>query len=272
VTAAHLAAVRAGKLGIKKWDYSCIIKSKITMELYLPTRKQEFFSGARDTIPLLLGASPFGLIYGALAVASGLSIEASLAMPALVFAGSSQFVAVGLVAAKAPVLIIILTTLIVNLRHMLYSASLLPYLKGLPHKWLIPLAFWLTDETYAVTIQRFQKGDSSPFKHWFQLGSSLAMYLNWQLWCFLGILLGNRIPDASSWGLDVAMPVTFIAITIPFVKNIPIAVAVLAAGTCSLLSIGLPYKLGIIVSAFVGIFAGMIAEISRARLGGTAKP
>ena len=93
----------------------------------LYSRKQEFLTGVRDTFPLLLGAFPFGLIYGVLALTSGLSLAASMAMSALVFAGSAQFVAVGLVSAQAPLLIIILTTFIVNLRHMLYSATLLPH-------------------------------------------------------------------------------------------------------------------------------------------------
>ena len=226
----------------------------------MPTRKQEFFAGARNTFPLLLGAFPFGLIYGALAVASGLSKGAAMAMSAIVFAGSAQFVALGLVAAGAPLLIIFLTTFIVNLRHMLYSATLLPYLKNLPQRWRIPLAFWLTDETFAVTIHRVREGDASPFRHWFQLGSSLAMYLNWQLWCLVGLILGDRIPDASSWGLDVAMPIAFIGMTIPFVKNMPMVVCVLTAGASALLTVGLPYKLGIVLSALVGILAGLVTE------------
>ena len=230
----------------------------------MSTRKHEFITGARDTFPLLLGAFPFGLIYGALAATSGLSPAAGMAMAAMVFAGASQFIAVGLVAAGVPVMIIILTTFIVNLRHMLYSATLLPYLKSLPQKWRIPLAFWLTDETFAVTIRRFQREDASDYKHWYQLGSSIAMYLNWQFWCGLGLVLGDRIPDASSWGLDVAMPVTFIGMIIPFVKNVPMVICVFAAGASSLMTLGLPYKLGIIVSAFVGIFSGMItARIAR---------
>jgi 4-azaleucine resistance transporter AzlC len=223
-------------------------------------KKREFLSGARDTFPLLLGALPFGLIYGAVAATSGLSTPAVLAMSALVFAGASQFIAVGLVAAQTPVAIIVLTTFIVNLRHMLYSATLLPYLKNLPQKWRIPLAFWLTDETFAVTVHRFQKDDPSAFKHWYQLGSSIAMYLNWQFWCFLGLVLGNRIPDAQGWGLDVAMAVTFIGMIIPFVKTIPVAVCVLTAGAASLLTLALPYKLGIVVSAFAGIASGLMAQ------------
>ncbi|AOY59451.1 MULTISPECIES: AzlC family ABC transporter permease [Desulfococcus] len=224
----------------------------------MSTRKHEFISGARDSFPLLLGAFPFGLIYGALATTSGLSPAAGMIMALLVFAGSAQFIAVGLVAARVPVTIIILTTCIVNLRHMLYSATLLPHLKHLPQRWRIPLAFWLTDETFAVTVRRFQREDESRFKHWYQLGSSIAMYVNWQFWCGLGLVLGDRIPDAAGWGLDVAMPVTFIGMIIPFVKNVPMAVCVLSAGAASLLTLSLPYKLGIIVSAFTGIFSGLI--------------
>ena len=230
------------------------------MEPSYPTRKQEFLAGARNTFPLLLGAFPFGLIYGALAVASGLSTGAAMAMSVFVFAGSAQFVAVGLVAVQAPLLIIFFTTFIVNLRHMLYSATLLPQLKDLPQRWRIPLAFWLTDETFAVTVHRYRQDGDAPFKHWFQLGSSIAMYLNWQFWCLAGVILGDRIPDASSWGLDVAMPIAFIGMTIPFVKSIPMAVCVLAAGTSALLTAGMPYGLGIVISAFVGILAGLVTE------------
>jgi 4-azaleucine resistance transporter AzlC len=234
----------------------------------LSDRKEEFIAGVRDSLPLLLGAFPFGLIYGALAVTSGLSMPAAMAMAALVFAGSAQFIAVGMVAAQSPAAIIVMTTLIVNLRHILYSATLLPYLQKLSQTWRIVLAFFLTDETFAVTIRRFQKDDPSAFKHWYQLGSSVAMYLNWQLWCFLGIMLGDRIPGAPDWGLDVAMPVTFIGMLIPFVTSLPMAVCVLTAGGLSLLSLDLPYKLGILASAMGGIAAGMAAERSRMKTKG----
>ncbi len=231
----------------------------------MSARNQEFLAGARDTLPLLLGAFPFGMIYGALAVTSGLSPAATGAMSALVFAGSSQFIAVGLVAAHTPVAIIVLTTFIVNLRHMLYSATLLPHLKHLPQRWRVPLAFWLTDETFAVAVRRFTREDPTGCAHWYQLGSSIAMYLNWQLWTILGMIVGDRIPDASSWGLDVAMPVTFIWMLIPFVKTVPMAVCVLTSGAIALLALGLPYKLGILVAAVAGIAAGIAAEHARTK-------
>jgi 4-azaleucine resistance transporter AzlC len=235
-------------------------------------RKQEFIRGVRDTLPLLLGAFPFGLIYGAVAATAGLSTPAAMAMSAFVFAGSSQFIAVGLVAAQTPVVIIVLTTLIVNLRHMLYSATLVPYLKHLPQTWRIALAFWLTDETFAVTVHRFQQGEVSAQKHWYQLGSSIAMYVNWQFWCLSGLMLGKRIPDASDWGLDVAMPITFIGMIIPFVKTLPVAVCLLTAGTASLLTLTLPYKLGIVVSAFAGITAGLASERTMKKAKGAPAP
>jgi predicted branched-subunit amino acid permease len=92
------------------------------------------------------------------------------------------------------------------------------------------------------------------------------MYLNWQLWCLVGLLMGSRIPDASGWGLDVAMPITFIGMILPFVKSAPMAVCVLTAGAAALATVGFPYKLGILIAAFAGIGAGMAAEkFSRAR-------
>jgi 4-azaleucine resistance transporter AzlC len=237
-----------------------------------PTHRQEFLTGIRNTFPLLLGAFPFGLIYGALAVPAGLSVPAAMAMSAFVFAGSAQFIAVGLIAAQVPVAIIILTTFVVNLRHLLYSASLLPYLKNLPQRWRIPLAFWLTDETYAITMHHFQENPASRNKHWFQLGSSIAMYLNWQFWTFVGVMLGERIPDASSWGLDVAMPTTFIGMIIPFVKSSSMLVSVLTAGAASLLTYNMPYKLGIFLSAFIGILAGLTTEMINRRKRLEVKP
>ncbi len=126
------------------------------------TRRSEFWDGVRATFPLVVGAIPFGIIFGALAVNSGLSVGATAAMSAFVFAGSAQFVATGLVAGGAGILVIILTTFVVNLRHSLYSATLAPHVKHLPQRWLVPLGFWLTDETFLVVAERFRRTDQSP--------------------------------------------------------------------------------------------------------------
>ncbi len=187
-------------------------------------------------------------------------MPAVMAMSLFVFAGSAQFIAVGLFGLSAPLIIILLVTFVVNLRHMLYSLSLVPYLQHLPQKWRAPLAFWLTDETYAVTIFHYRQSETNDGKHWFQLGSSISMYVNWQIWSFLGMVLGERLPNAQSWGLDVAMPIAFIGMIIPFVNTPPMFYCVFTAGTAAIVTNGLPYRLGIIISTICGIAAGIIAS------------
>lgn len=226
------------------------------------TRKQEFLDGCKAIIPLVLGAIPFGIIYGALAITAGISPLATLAMSLFVFAGSSQFIATGLFGAGASVGLIVLTTFIVNLRHMLYAASLAPYMRGVSHRWLIPLGHWLTDEAYAVVIKRYtsEENADSPYKHWFYLGAAVLMYANWQLCTVIGIVAGSTFENASEWGLDFAMVVTFIGIVVPLVVNRPMVGAVLASGSASLLFNSLPHQLGLMVSAVVGIAVGYVLE------------
>lgn len=222
--------------------------------------RAEFWAGGRDTIPLIVGAIPFGLIFGALASASGLSFAAGMGMSTFVFAGSAQFIAVGLVAAGTGWPLIVLTTFVVNLRHALYSATLAPHVVHLPQRWQIPLAFGLTDETFAVAVKRYNEGDDSPHKRWYYLGSMVFMYSNWQLCTFLGLTVGQLIPNAAAWGLDFAMPVTFIGMVIPYLTTRPMVVATAVAGATALLTYPLPHNLGLIVASLAGIAAGAVSE------------
>ncbi|MEM6437859.1 MAG: AzlC family ABC transporter permease [Cyanobacteria bacterium P01_D01_bin.115] len=221
---------------------------------------REFWAGVRQTVPLIVGAIPFGIIFGTLAQTSGLSMGGAAAMSACVFAGSSQFIALGLLATGSPIGIIVLTTWVVNLRHLLYAVGLVPYLQALGQGWKAALAFWLTDETFMVAIQRYQQPDPSPYKHWFQLGSALAMYINWQLCTWLGLTLGQTLPNAANWGLDFAMVATFIGMTIPYLKTRPMVATVVVAGITALLARSLPHQLGIMVAAIAGILVGVLVE------------
>jgi 4-azaleucine resistance transporter AzlC len=224
------------------------------------SRKTEFWNGIKATFPLVVGAIPFGIIFGALAVTSGLSPVATVAMSAFVFAGSSQFIAAGLVASSTGVGLIILTTFVVNLRHALYSATLGAHTKHLPQRWLLPLGFWLTDETFAVTAHRYFTPDASPFKHWFYLGSGVFMYLNWQIMTWIGLIAGQNIENPGRWGLDIAMSITFIGILVPQIKTKATIAAVVIAGLTAVAAYSLPNKLGLIVAALAGMIAGVVAE------------
>jgi 4-azaleucine resistance transporter AzlC len=228
----------------------------------ISSRKSEFWNGVKATFPLVVGAIPFGIIFGALAITSGLSPWGTMGMSMFVFAGSAQFIAAGLIASGAGAATIVLTTLIVNLRHVLYATTLAPYMKRLPHRWLLPLGFWLTDESFVVTARRYMEPDGSPYKHWFFFGSAVFMYSNWQLCTFIGLTAGQAIPNPESWGLDYAMVVTFLGMLVPMVVDRPVLIAVLAAGTTAIITNNLPNQAGLFIATLAGITAGVVAERS----------
>src|SRR6185436_5197994 len=221
-------------------------------------QSKQFWAGVRAEIPLLIGGFPFGMIYGALAINAGLSTSAAQWMSSLVFAGSAQFITTQLVRESAPGFVIVLTIAVVNLRHMLYSASLAPYLSSLSTRWKILLSYLLTDEAYAPTILHYEKEGVQPFTHWFLLGAGFALWFIWQVSTALGIFLGAAIPD--SWSLDFALPLTFIAMVVPVLKNRPMIAAALSAGVVALVAYPLPYRLGLILAALVGIVVGTLLE------------
>lgn len=221
-------------------------------------QSKNFWAGVRAEFPLLVGVFPFGLIYGALALTTGLSTAAAQMMSSIVFAGSSQFIAAQLFHESAPGFVIVMTIAVVNLRHMLYSASLAPYLASLPMRWKALLSYFLTDEAYAPSVIHYEREGVTRYSHWFFLGAGFALWFIWQVSTALGIFLGSAIPE--SWSLDFALPLTFIAMVVPVLKNRPAIAASLSAGVVALLAYPLPYRLGLILAALVGIGVGTFLE------------
>ncbi len=225
---------------------------------FMSNARAVFLAGVRAELPILLGVLPFGLIYGITALAAGIPPLAAQGMSAVVFAGSAQFVIAQLVGADAPALVILATTLVVNLRHVLYSASVAPFLRHLPLRWKGVLAYLLTDEAYVVTILHYQRHPDAPHRGWFLLGAGLALWTTWQLSTALGVFLGAAIPAA--WPLDFALPLTFIALVVPAIRDRASVAAAVAAGLTVLLADGLPYKLALIAAALVGMLVGLLVE------------
>lgn len=225
----------------------------------MPSRLPIALAGARDTLPLAIGTTPFAIIFGTLAVAAGFPPLAALAMSAIVFAGSAQFISVSLIGGGAPLGLIWLTTFVVNLRHALYSATLQPVARDWPLPWRTLTAFWLTDEIFAVVERRLQtagEADALPY----YLGSAIFFYLNWLTWTAVGALVGSRLPGLAGLGLDFAMIATFAAMIAPQLRTpTPVAVA-LAAGSTAWLAHGLPYKLGLMLAALVGVAVGVALD------------
>ena len=228
----------------------------------MPTPRTEFFSGIRDELPILVGVIPFGMIYGVLALSSGIPTVPAQAMSSIVFAGSAQFITTQLVGHGTPALVIVLTAAIVNLRHALYSASVAPYLQKLQPAWKWLLAYLLTDEAYAVSIGHYQNpnsalpdADAAGNKHWYFFGAGLALWSTWQLSTAAGIFIGAQVP--ASWSLDFTLALTFIALVVPNLRDRPSLAAALAAGITAVLTYGLPFKLGLVLAALVGILVGV---------------
>ena len=221
-------------------------------------RLREFWGGVRGELPLIVGVFPFGMIYGVVAVSAGIPASAAQAMSAIVFAGSAQFATAQLVAGGVPTLVLVMTIFILNLRHALYSASIAPYTKHLSGWWKAGLSYLLTDEAYAVTIGNYEREGENTYKHWFFLGAGLTLWIFWQLSTAAGILLGTVIP--AEWSLDFAAALTFIAMTLPLLRDRAAVAAALAAGVVAILAFPLPYKLGLVAAAFAGIAAGLLVE------------
>jgi 4-azaleucine resistance transporter AzlC len=222
------------------------------------TRKQEFWNGIRDEAPILLGVIPFGLLFGTLAIGAHLSALAAQAMSAIIFAGSAQFIAAQLVGTGTSGLVILMVVFVVNLRHALYSASVAPHVKNLKIGWKFLLAYLLTDEAYAVTITHYNREGDSPLGHWYFLGAGLTLWSAWQASTAIGIFIGAKIP--AGWPLDFVLPLTFIALVVPALKDRAGVAAALVAGLVGLLAFGLPYKTGLLLAALIGILTGLLVE------------
>ena len=221
-------------------------------------RRQEFWSGVRAELPLQLGVAPFGLVFGVLGMASGLSPLQTILLSSILFGGASQVVFVQLLGGGAPVPVVGASVSVINLRHVLYSASIAPYLRSLPLRWRIPLAYLLTDEAYAVTIDRLRNGTASPYQHYHLLGTGMTLWICWQITTVTGVIFGTTIPD--SWSLGFAIPLTFIALVAPAIRRRADLAACLTAGSLAIIGQPLPWKSWIILAGVGGILAGWLVH------------
>jgi 4-azaleucine resistance transporter AzlC len=215
----------------------------------------------RAEAPILLGVAPFGVIFGALAVTLQLPALAAQSMSSVIFAGSAQFIAAQMLGAGAPGLLVVLVVLVVNLRHALYSASVAPHLRHLGPGWKAVLAYLLTDEAYAVTITHYNEPGPAANRHWFFLGAGLTLWTTWQLSTLAGILVGAQLPQ--DWPLGFVLPLTFIALVVPSIRDRAGLTAGIVGGLAGLAFIALPYRTGILAGALLGIAAGMVVDSRR---------
>ncbi len=215
-----------------------------------------FMQGTLAMVPLSIAVIPWGLLAGSFAIEAGLTVWESQALSAILFAGSAQLVATGMLKAGASLATMLLATFFITSRHLLYSVSMRSKVSPLPLKWRLALGFLLTDELFAICGQQSDK----QFIRWYALGAGLSFYLCWNLATLVGIVAGSYIPAMNELGLEFAVAATFIAIVIPNVKNAPILIAVLVSLTMSVLCSYLNIESGLMIASIGGMLAGYVAE------------
>ncbi|KHD26319.1 branched-chain amino acid ABC transporter permease [Vibrio caribbeanicus] len=215
-----------------------------------------FMQGTLAMVPLSIAVIPWGLLAGSFAIEAGLTVWESQALSAILFAGSAQLVATGMLKAGASLATMLLATFFITSRHLLYSVSMRSKVSPLPLKWRLALGFLLTDELFAICGQQSDK----QFNRWYALGAGLSFYLCWNLATLVGIVAGSYIPAMNELGLEFAVAATFIAIVIPNVKNAPILIAVLVSLTLSVLCSYLNIESGLMIASIGGMLAGYASE------------
>jgi branched chain amino acid efflux pump len=196
--------------------------------------RREWWAGALATLPFWPGTALFGLVYAVTARAAGLSGPEIIGMSLLVHAGAAQFAAVNLIAGGAGALSVIVGTAITNARSLLIGASVAPHVAARPLWWRLLYAFHLTDESFAVVTARFLRGETTPG---YALGANLAMVLPWLGSAIVGVIVGATIPSPSRWGIDLVIPLTFLGLLVPLLKDRRAVGVALCGGILALLGV-----------------------------------
>jgi predicted branched-subunit amino acid permease len=223
----------------------------------------DFREGFVEMLPACVGLVPFGVVCGVGAAAAGADWLGSLGMSLIIFSGAAQIVASQLMAANAPLAVIVLTAAVLGLRLLMYSAAIAPYFKPLPPRWQRVLAFLLSDQVFASSLRRFARDDDRAAAGRHFLGCGVALWVTWQVACMAGFFAGNLIP--SAWSLEFAVPLCFLALLAPLFRDSPSLLAALTAGIAVLALAHLPMKLNLFVAGLLGILVGTLADFARER-------
>ena len=223
-----------------------------------PSAADEFWQGVRDELPLMFGVIPFGLVFGVIGIESGLTSLQTILLSSILFGGASQVVFAQLWAGGVPALILGTSVCVINIRHVLYSASVASYLQHLSLGWRLLLGYLLTDEAYAVSIRRFTGGCSGKFQHFHLLGSGSLLWASWQTSTIAVGVVGETIPGSGS--LTFAIPLTFIAIIAPIMRTRAEIAAAVSAGSLAIVGQPLPWNSWLVIAALGGIAAGWLVN------------
>ncbi|GBE24044.1 inner membrane protein YgaZ [bacterium BMS3Bbin02] len=214
---------------------------------------------AKDTIPLLVGALPFGVLMGLTIVeAEPVNDFVGWLSSALIFAGAAQIAMTSLLGAGGSVLLVIAVGLVINARHMMYSAALTPRFRTQPRWFRVLAPYWLIDQVFALIDTQVDDTMSDRDFRVYWLTIALTFYGMWHAFVTAGMFLGPIIPE--SWPVEFGVPAMFIGIVVPALKTRPAAVAAVVGAFVGAAASTLPLGLGLLVGGLVGIVAGTVAD------------
>ncbi len=220
-----------------------------------------YWRGVRQSLPFLLVIIPFGLLFGVAGTEAGFNLAEVMGFSILVIGGASQFTAVQLMTDNAPVIMVLLTSLAVNLRLAMYSAALSPHLGAAPVWQKALVSYFMVDQSYAMAAQDYE---ARPHQ---TLGEKLAYYAGactpvcpqWYFSTWAGAVLGKAIPPA--FALDFAVPITFLAMLAPMLRTpAHVAAALVSVGVALALAF-LPSGLGLLIAAACAMMTGANVEL-----------
>jgi predicted branched-subunit amino acid permease len=221
---------------------------------------RDFRAGVGAIAPMLVGVVPFGLVAGATPVARGLGGWAAVGFSTIVFAGASQLAAVDVLGDGGSALVAIVAACTINLRMLLYAASLAPHLAHERFGRRMGVAYFLTDQAYAVSIARWGDDDPPDRRLPFYFGAGLTLWTSWQLATLAGVALGNGVPDSLPLGF--AVPLVFLVLLVPTLTTRPALAAAIAGGAAAVVTAEVGGgDLSILVGAIAGIAAGAACEV-----------
>lgn len=215
-------------------------------------------AGLKDGLPTLFGILAWGLVVGVAMVKSGLTVPQALGMTLLVFAGSAQLASLPLIAAGAPIWVVFLTALVVNLRFVIFAALLAPQFAKLPLRQRFFLGYAAGDLTVAIYLQKYPTEKPEVGKVSYLKGLLYPNWGAWQVGSIAGVLLGSAVP--SEWGLGFAGTLAIIGITVPMVASRPSLCGVLVSGVVAVAAHEMPYKLGLLAAVLCGMVVAMAVE------------
>jgi 4-azaleucine resistance transporter AzlC len=220
----------------------------------------EFGAGTRDVVPIVIGAVPFGVLFGALAAQADFGLTNTILMSLIVYSGTIQLIGLNMITAGTPIPLIALASVIVNSRHVFYSAALTPYVRQLPVWWRVVLSYGMTDQIYALAERRYSARDGSTDKHWYMFASSAALFAAWFASTYVGFEFGDVLKDFDGLGLDFAIYATLVALAAPSMDNVRSIAVGLAAGLVALILTPIPFQGGLFVAILVGVAVGVLSE------------